>query len=295
MNIKHLIYTSLFLIISTSSFAGGGWTKKKGKSYIKVAGWWIESKDFFSGNGGDSTSPVTNGLFNINVYAEYGITDKLTAIGYIPFFTRSYRNDLRSIRPNGEEIDNVPGDDLNTFGDSEVGVKYSILQKGKFALAGSIILGLPFGDDGSNNSPDNNLATGDGEFNQLLRADLGISLYNSDTTSLYGNVYIGYNNRTEDFSDEYRAGVELGAGFLKNKLWLVGKVDIIESTENGDKPISGGASVFANNSEVVNLTAETAIYFTKKIGLNASASFPVSGQFVYNAPAYSAGLFLDIQ
>ncbi|WP_010523132.1 hypothetical protein [Aquimarina agarivorans] len=295
MNIKNLIYTTLFLLITTSSFAGGGWTKKKGKSYIKVAGWWVESQDFFSGNGGSSSSPVTNGLFHLNIYAEYGITDKLTAIGYVPFFTRSYRNDLKSVRPSGEVIQNVSGDDLNTFGDTEIGVKYSIFQKGRIALAGSVIFGLPFGDDGANNSPDNNLATGDGEFNQIIRADLGISIHNSDKSSVYGNVYVGYNNRTEDFSDEYRAGAELGAGLLGNKLWFIGKIDVIESTENGDKPIEGGASVFANNSEVVNLTGENAIYFTDKIGLNAAVSFPISGQFIYDAPAITAGLFLDIK
>ncbi|WP_010182277.1 hypothetical protein [Aquimarina agarilytica] len=282
----------LLTFITTSCFAGGGWTKKKGKSYIKVAGWWVESKDFFSGTGENSKSTVDNGLFNINIYAEYGFTDKLTAIAYIPFFTRSYQN--KEIDQNGVVNQALTGGDLNSFGDAEIGIKYSIFQKGRFALAGSLILGLPLGNDGSDQTLA--LATGDGEFNQLLRADLGISLYNSDTTSIYSNVYLGYNNRTKDFSDEYRAGAELGAGFLKNKLWLVGKLDIIESTENGNKGVSGGsASVFANNSEVVNLTAETAIYFTKKIGLNASASFPVSGQNVYDAPAYSAGIFLDIK
>lgn len=293
MKFNKIISIVTLILITTSSFAGGGWTKKKGKSYIKVAGWWVESNDFFSSSGGNSTGTVDNGLFNVNIYAEYGFTDKLTAIAYVPFFSRSYQN--REIDQNGVVNQALPGGDLNSFGDSEVGVKYAIFQKGRFALAGSLILGLPLGNDGSDQTLA--LATGDGEFNQLVRADLGISLYNSDTTSLYGNVYIGYNNRTEDFSDEYRAGAELGAGFLKNKLWLVGKLDVIESTENGDKGTSSGgsASVFANNSEVVNLTAETAIYFTKKIGLNASVSFPLSGQNVYDAPAYSAGLFLDIQ
>jgi len=290
MKIKIISLLSL-LLISLTAFAGGGWTKAKGKSYVKVAGWWVESQDFFSGNGGKSTG-VTTGLFNVNVYAEYGFTDKLTAIAYVPFFSRSYQNARIT---NGVTDTDLIGGDLNSFGDSELGIKYQLFKKGKFALAGSLILGLPIGNDGTGESP-RGLATGDGEFNQIIRVDLGISLVNSDNLSLYGNIYTGYNNRSKGFSDEFRGGLELGAGLLDSKLWLIGKLDTIQSFENGDDSPSGGsASIFANNSEATSVTTEGAYYFTEKIGLNISASFPLAGQNVFNAPAYSAGIFLDIK
>lgn len=284
----------LISIMSTPIFAGGGWTKKKGKSYIKVSGWWIESKNFFNGQGFDSSSNVDRGLFNVNVYLEYGISDKLTAIGYIPFFSRAYEN--REVDQDGIESPQRPGGDLNTFGDSEVGLKYQIYKNSAVSLAGSVILGLPFGDPGSSGEVPA-LATGDGEFNQILRFDAGFSILNNSNFSLYGNTYVGFNNRTEGFSDEFRFGAELGAGLIENSLWLVQKLDLIESFENGDEvgQNNSGGSIFANNTEVMNLTTEIAYNFTKKLGIAGSVAIPVSGSNVFADPAYSVGLYLDIK
>lgn len=290
MNVKKVISVISLILFSSAIFAGGGWTKSKGKSYVKVAGWWVESQDFFSGNGGED-SGVTTGLFNVNIYAEYGFTDKLTAIAYVPFISRSYQNERIT---NGVSDVFLEGGDLNSFGDSEIGVKYQLFKNKRLAIAGSVILGLPLGNDGSDQTL--GLATGDGEFNQIIRADLGISIYNSDAVNVYGNIYSGFNNRTDGFSDELRAGLEIGAGILNNKLWAVAKLDTIQSLNNGDRDsVGGNASVFANNSEVTSITSELAYYFAKKIGLNMSASIPLAGQNVFNATAYSAGIFLDIK
>lgn len=291
MKINYLFF-SFILLLSFNTYAGGGWTKKKGTSYIKVSGWWVESKGFFSGNGSETQSSVSNGLFNVNVYAEYGISNKLTAIGYIPFFTRSYQNE--EVDQNGNTNTALPGGDLNTFGDSEIGVKYSVYKNGKFAIATSLTLGLPLGNDGSDQELA--LATGDGEFNQLLKVDVGVSLIENDNLSLYGNAYLGYNHRTEDFSDEYRFGAELGLGLVDKKLWFISKLDVIESTENGDRDFeNAGGSVFANNAEVVNLGFEASYYISEKIGVSISTAIPLSGTFVYSESAYSGGIFFDLK
>ena len=291
MKIKYLLFPFI-LLLSFNTYAGGGWTKKKGTSYIKVSGWWVESKGFFSGNGSETQSTVENGLFNVNVYAEYGISDKLTAIGYVPFFTRSYQN--TEVDQNGNVNEALPGGDLNTFGDSEIGIKYSVYKNGRFAIATSLTLGLPFGNDGADEEL--GLATGDEEFNQLLRVDVGVSLVESESLSLYGNAYLGYNHRTEGFSDEYRFGAELGLGLIEKKLWLISKVDFIESTENGDRNFdNAGGSIFANNAEVVNLSFEASYYLSKKIGVSVSTAIPLDGVFVYSEPAYSGGVFFDLK
>lgn len=286
------LFFSLILLLSFNTYAGGGWTKEKGKSYIKVSGWWVESKGFFSGNGTETKSTVENGLFNVNIYAEYGISSKLTAIGYVPFFSRSYQN--KEVDQNGNVNEALPGGDLNSFGDSEIGIKYSLYKKGRIAIASSLILGIPLGNNGDDQELA--LATGDGEFNQLLKIDFGFSLIENKKISMYGNAYVGYNNRTEDFSDEIRLGAELGLGFFEKKLWLINKLDIIESTKNGDRSFeNAGGSVFANNSEIVNFNVEASYYISKKIGVSISTAIPLSGTFVYSEPAYSGGIFYDLK
>ena len=292
MKIKYL-FILLSILITSNIYAGGGWTNEKGTAYIKVSGWWVESKNFFSGNGSESRSNVSSGLFNINIYAEYGITDKLTAIGYIPFFSRAYQN--REVDQNGNINETLPGGDLNSFGDSEIGLKYNLYKNDRFSIATSLTLGLPFGNDGSDQEL--LLTTGDGEFNQIVRVDIGASLFQNDLLSIYGNAYFGYNNRTKGFSDELRGGAEIGAGILDKKLWLISKLDIIESTKNGDTISNNDtrANIFANNAEVINLTFETSYYITEKIGISASIANPLSGVSGFDAPAYSGGIFFDLK
>jgi len=291
MKYKKIISTVLiFLLAYSSTFAGGGWPKEKNTYYLKLASFLLSADENFN-KFGDRNDLLTQGLFNISVYGEYGITDRLTAVAHIPFLARTFENELFE---NGVQNPSFPGRDQNTFGDIELGLKYGLLKAGKFSWTAGITLGIPTGNsDGGVNEP---LATGDGEFNQIIRTDLGISLYNSKEFSLYGNVYGGVNFRSEDFSNEFRGGLELGAGFLDSKLWVVAKLDTTQSFNDGDRDFSNGGSVFfANNAEVTSLSPEVSYYFTKKIGISASTSIPLSGKFVYANASYSAGIFIDVK
>ncbi len=289
MEIKKIISILFIALASSSIFAGGGWPKEKGSYYLKLASWWISANENFSELGNKNSLLPEAGLFNVNIYGEYGITNRLTVTAYIPFFSRSYENKLFA---DGVLQEDFPGRDQNTFGDSEIGVKYGLLKKGKFSWTASLILGLPLGN--SDTGLTEALPTGDGEFNQIIRTDLGVSLYNSDSLSLYGNIYGGINIRSKDFSEELRGGIEIGAGMLNNKLWIITKLDTIQALNNGDRNFENSSGLFANNIEVTNFSPEVAYYFSKKIGLSASASFPLSGKLVYANPAYSFGVFLDI-
>lgn len=286
--IKNILSIIFVTLIIGNIQAGGGWPKKKGAYYFKLATWWIESDEAFSVDGTKS-GIVNGGLFNVNIFGEYGITDRLTVTAYIPFFSRSYQDELIE---NGITNENNPGDSFNSFGDSEIGLKYGLFRNDYLSWAASVTLGLPFGNDGT--GPNNVLATGDGEFNQILRTDLGISLLNSDKLSLYANIYSGVNIRSEDFSEEYRGGAEFGAGFIKNKLWVITKFDVIESFDNGDRDFGSSATVFANNVQLYSLTPEVSYKFTEKIGISASVSIPLDGENIFSDPSYSAGVFIDV-
>jgi len=291
MKIDKIIVTLLILVITTSAFAGGGWPKKKGKYYVKVAGWYVESNTHFSGEGDQASNPTAS-LFNINVFAEYGITDKLTAIGYIPFFTRSINNKI--INTRGQVVDGFPGEALNSIGDTQLGLKYGLYKNDKISLAVSYTIDLPLGENGKGEQ--GTLATGDGELNHIIRADLGVSLHNSEQISLYGNVYSGVNIRSKDFSEELRLGVEIGAGFIDKKLWVIGKFDTVQSFNNGDRNFDNSNSfgLFLNNVEVTTITPEVSYFITKKIGVSAAVSIPLAGQFVYDSPSYTGGIFYDL-
>ena len=279
----------LLLFCSTSLIAGGGWPQPKKNGYFKLSQWWILSDQHYT-DAGLIDPNVTSGIFNTSLYAEYGFTDRFTGILYFPFFSRAVINNLRS--ETTKEII-AEGAAINSLGDTDIGIKYGIINNGKVALSASLTLGIPIGN--SAGGPDKNLQTGDGEFNQLIQMDLGVPLGGSESTSFYGNIYTGFNNRTNDFSDEFRYGLELGAGFLNRKLWLTGKLQGVESLRNGKTAAElNSTSVFANNAEYLSLGVEAAYNITDDFGVSAGFASAISGKLIYAAPSYSVGVYFKL-
>ncbi|MEM7297936.1 MAG: hypothetical protein AAF391_06685 [Bacteroidota bacterium] len=272
-----LLTTFVITLTPQALLAGGGWTKKKGTAYYKVSHWWVNAAKQYTFDGTTAASPQ-EGIFNTSIFAEYGITDKLTGLLNLPFSKSA--NDQESI---------------SGLGDVDLAFKYQLNKpESKFAIAGTLQLGLPLGDDAGGAL--GTLQTGDGEFNQLIRLDVSRS-FAIGKVNAYANIYAGYNNRTNDFSDEFRAGGELGASFLKNRIWFIARLDMVESLQNGIESIaaSDGATVFANNTEYFAYTYEIAAYITDKIGISAAQGNVFSASLIFASPSYSLGVFLDLK
>lgn len=289
-SIKFLLLS--FIILSpVIGLAGGGWTKKKGEAYYKVSQWWVVASKHYTGNGGTDPN-ATTGIYNTSLYAEYGINDRITGILYFPFFSRNTRNAQVSAATG---MVTTPGQSLNSIGDADIGIKYGLTKPGsKFVVAATLQLGVPSGNDSG--GTDGSLQTGDGEFNQMVRVDVSRS-FSIKSVNGYANVYAGFNNRTKNFSDEFRAGGELGASFIKNKLWAIVRLDLIESLKNGLSSADGsdGTTIFANNTEFFAYTYELAYYITDKIGVSASTGRVFNASLILAAPSYSVGVFLDLK
>ncbi len=288
-NIIKQLTTLAILCIPMMAIAGGGWPQPKGKAYIKLSEWWQISDQHYT-SAGFIDPNVTLALYNTNIYAEYGITDRFTTTVYMPIFSRSVVNTLVS---NTTKQVIEEGDAINSIGDAEISLKYGLTRPGsKFALAASIKLGLPTGVAAG--GINNNLQTGDGEFNQQVQLDLGRS-FQAGTASIYGNLYGAFNNRTNDFSDEVRTGLELGLGLVSEKIWLISRLDVLQSLQNGATAESITTSgIFANNAEFTTLGIEANYYFTPKVGVSANVTTPLSGKIILAGPSYSVGIFLDL-
>lgn len=130
----------------------------------------------------------------------------------------------------------------------------------------------------------------------MVRVDVSRS-FSIKSVNGYANVYAGFNNRTKNFSDEFRAGGELGASFIKNKLWAIVRLDLIESLKNGLSSADGsdGTTIFANNTEFFAYTYELAYYITDKIGVSAATGRVFNASLILAAPSYSVGVFLDLK
>ena len=286
---RSTILTILAVGLATVSLAGGPWTHDKGKGYVKVAEWWVVFDEHFT-DVGKLDPNVTTGIYNTFLYAEYGFSDRLTGVFNGALFSRNYMNNLVS-RTTGEVL--VPGESVNTLGDIDITAKYSLTKKGaKWPVAASLTLGLPTGTDAAGSQL--NLQTGDGEFNQMLRIDAGKGFNIAKKTSAYVASFAAVNNRTNEFSEEFRYGLEFGAGLANSKLWLITRLTGIESFKNGpDSGMLTSTSIFANNTEFTSLGIEAAYYATSKIGFSAGVAGAFRGEIIAAAPSYSVGIFYD--
>ncbi len=268
----------------------GPWPQPKGKGYFKLYEFWLQFDEHYTSNG-EIDPNATLGLYNTALYGEFGITDRLTTFGNIPFFSRSTINNQIS-GTRGNVI--IPGDAINGFGDVDLGLRLGLTQAGApVAIAASLTFGLPFGEAAGGDQQ--NLQTGDGEFNQILSLSAGKSFRIGNSTDGYISANFGVNNRSQGFSDEWRFGLESGVNVVKNRVWLIGRLVGSESMFNGETAASNPTtSIFSNNAEYLSVGGEVNVYLTKKLGVSAGVAGALSGRIIAAAPAYSAGVFLDL-
>ena len=278
----------LICIISTSTLIAGPWPKNKGQGYFKFSEYFIVADQHYTDTG-EIDPNVTNGFFSTYLYAEYGITDNLTSIVYFPFFSRSYFNNTVS-GTTGEVL--IPGEAINGIGDAEVSISYGLFRKNSFSSSIGITLGLPLGiNDGGTQK---NLQTGDGEFNQMIKLELGSS-YSLGSLNGWISSGIGYNNRSKGYSDEIIASLQIGIKLLNDKLIPNVRVESRQSRYNGDPNLTlNFTSIFSNNTEYVSITPEIAYLVTDRLGISMAIGMTLSGKVIFARPSYTVGVFYDM-
>ncbi|NNF33386.1 MAG: hypothetical protein HKN68_04720, partial [Saprospiraceae bacterium] len=183
----------------------------------------------------------------------------------------------------------IPGEAINSIGDADIGLSYGLFRKGSMSVSIAAVFGIPLGKESGGSL--NNLQTGDGEFNQMLRMDLGSSF------SLSGNngwvsASLGYNNRTKGFSDEVISSLQLGIQLFDGKVTPSLRVESRQSRFNGDPNLAlNFTSIFSNNTEYVAFTPELAVNINDKLGIAASVGFTASGNIILARPGYSLGVY----
>lgn len=287
MNKRITILLISLVFAAHNALAGGGWVNPKGKGFFKLSQWWVISDKHYTDTG--NTDPnITTGLFNTSLYAEYGISDKVDGIVYLPFFSRAYSNEVLS-GTTGAVLS--PGESVNSLGDADIGIKYGFIRNKKFVLSGSFFLGVPLGvDDGGSQGT---LQTGDGEFNQRVSLDLSTSVSFGQLNTFY-SISLGFNNRNKGFADELRYGFEFGGSF--KRLTAIVRFLRVESLENQSisAAATSGATVFASNTEYFSYTYELIYDFNDKFGISANTGSAFSGRLIFANPTYSVGVHMKL-
>jgi hypothetical protein len=280
---KHLILILIYFTVASIAIAGGGWPQPKNKGYFKLSQSYILSSRIFDGNGNVIDLTPSYGYFATSFYGEYGFTDRLTGIIYMPFFARATKTELQYNQPG---VPTEPGAALNSFGDTDIAIKYGLLVNKPIVVSATILFGLPFGDNGATNA--NALQTGDGEFNQILRVDASHSFY---PKKFYVSAYAAFNNRTKGFSDEVRFGAEIG--WTLKKFIPILKVSTVHSLFNGDVGVVQNG-VFSNNIEYISPALELNYQLKEKVGISAYMATALAARNILASPNFGLGVYLKL-
>ncbi len=283
MRIKIFTFATL-LCIGQMAFAGGGWPQLKNRGFFKLSQFVLSSNKYYAPSG-DILDIATAGVFITSFYGEYGLTDRLTAIAYVPFFARTTLNEQVS-GLTGSLI--AAGDASNSFGDTDLTLKYGLITNKPIVISASLTFGIPLGNASGGDT--GVLQTGDGEFNQMVTLEASRSFAKGKT---YVSTLLGFNNRSKNFSDELRYGLEVGYT-VSPKVFVALKLNGVKSLRNGSDLEAPSNGIFSNNLEYLALTPEVSYSFNEKFGISGSVGTALSGRRILAKPAYSLGFFLKI-
>ena len=278
MSIKfqHLFTLFLITVLNPSVGQAQAWTKTKGKGFYKLDFSSIQAADVFDTKGKVIPSRSI-GTKVTSFYGEYGLTNKITAIAYVPFLVSN------SISAQTGTVALLSAKN-NKFGDVDLGFRFALPVK-NIAMSATIFLGLPTGDAKNTNT----LYTGDGEFNQMVKIAAGMS-----GKRWWGQSAVGFNNRTKSFSDEFRYDVEFGYKFFNDRFLTILKINGVESFNNGTVK-AAPTGLYSNNVEYGGIGPEFLYYANAKktVGVSVRIAGAFKGQNILAAPSFSGGVFAE--
>jgi len=270
---KNYSFFIICALFSTSLFyAQSPWLQGKNKAFVQLgfSGIFYDEVKFENTTQGGLAdfSDVT-----IQVYSEYGITDKLDALAILPYKSVGYETKATGNKEN-----------LGGLGNVTLGLKYLICDS-KWKLSA----GVNFIGNSGTSDFDKGLRTGFQSNTYLPYLSVGSS---------YGKWYyfanLGYGFMSNDYSDYLKVGAEVGYRFLKNT-HIIAVTDLRNNVDNGK---------LSNNLNYQNtgfyldgqqyLAAGLKLnheFIADKIGANLSALGAFNLDNIPNAPSVNIGVY----
>ncbi|CAA0161694.1 conserved exported hypothetical protein [Tenacibaculum maritimum] len=278
---KNLI-TILTLFISASVVAQSPWTKKKKEGYFQLSYSTISNYDELFGN---PDYPIDRKITDntVQLYGEYGITDKTTLFGNIPLKM------LKSGDLVNKNISRTPITSEGTetsLGNIQVGIKHQFYNK-KWIVSGQ--LGIEA--NTSSFEKASGLRTGYDAwtFTPLILAGRGFNNW-------YIQAFTGFDIRTNDYSSNYKLGGEIGYKAL-DWLWIAGFLDGVLSLTNGDiiLPATNRATgLYVNNQQYAGFGLKFIGQINKNLGANIGLGGAFAARNLAKAPAFNVGVYYKL-
>ena len=271
---------------------GGAWVQEKSSYYFKISSSYLftETELNFDGqevnilSGEDQLTNTSYRDIGAALYVEYGLTDRLTVVGALPFkVLRSRRTEVNDLIDLTRDIEVVNGG----LSDLNVGLKYP-LRMTPFPLSVYGAAKLPLGYDRRPENEGPPLGSGRVDLEGHLLA--GVSLYPFPG---YVTGGVGYRARTGDLDDEYLFSIEAGVswGRLMGRIGLDGLYSTTDPPNLAELDARAVSSaVVVTNQDILKLAPGVTLSLTDEISLVAEAFHIIDGKNTVTGTTYAAGV-----
>lgn len=272
---------SYLLFFSASiAFSQSPWTKKKDEAYLQLSFTTISGyTELFAKEDAFSTNREISDN-TLQLYAEYGLSDKTTLIANVPL----------KLVSSGDLVDAAVNltteSSLTSLGNIQFGVKHNFYNK-KWLITGQLMIEA--------NSGDFELASG-------LRTGydawsfVPIVIVGRGFDSWYIQAFTGVDIKTNEYSSAFKLGGELGYK-TTDWLWIAGFLDGLASFQNGEVaiPVTNTLTgLYVNNQSFAAFGLKLIGEFNDNFGANLGFGGALSGRRVAKAPALSVGVYYKL-
>lgn len=277
---KKIFFLSILFCVFTLS-AQSPWTQEKGKFYTQLSFSTIPDYDeIYSDPDYQLERNITDNT--LQLYGEYGLSNKTTLIANIPIKLIKTDELVRSSSVANDVIFTT-ADSKTAIGNIAVGLKHKFVDK-KWLVSGQ------FNIEANTGSFDtaSGIRSGQDAWTFTPTINIGRSF-----ESFYIQGFAGVDLKTNSYSSNFKIGGEIGTKIL-DKVSLIGFIDVVHSFNNGDVaiPINNKfTALYVNNQEYTAIGLKTIGEFTNNFGGLLSIGGALSGNNVAKQVVFTVGVY----
>jgi len=289
MNQRSSIIGAAVLVtaLSANAASAGAWLQPRGSHYAKVYGSYLYATREFNASGEkvdilSSQRDVTRTAFRdvtIGTYVEYGVSERLTVVGKLPFkILTSRRTEITDLADLRYDVEAVNGG----LADLEVAGRVPIVTT---PLPVSLQLGvkLPLGYRSRPSNGGAALGSGSPDLEARLQGGLSLHPYG------YVGAEFGYRVRGGDVDDEM--DILLEAGTRRGRVRVGAKLDVSFSTGSIEQ-LAESSTKGVTNYESVQVLPTISVLLAPHIALSVEAIHTLSGKNTTVGTSWAVGVEL---
>lgn len=272
----------------------GVWPQEKGKGYMALSFTYLRYHEVINGSLFDNNGfeklelHRTVSDHTLNGYFEYGITNRLTAIGNVPFKLLKTSEELRSTKEDLSPSDTIAAGSFNTLGNVDLGARY-LIHEGDFLWSIQLMSGLKT----ASYRHESGLRSGYAAWYLTPQVQFGRS---------WGQTYfsssLGYRYKTNGYADDLVTDHEIGYQWARpsgHPTWFIftfgAELPLTEG--NFDDQNSSQTGLYRDEEGFVDPGIKINHYFSDHWAVNLSSIGAIWARHGGNELTFTAGVSYD--